>query len=109
MVTVDNEPVETYSLYTDLNSQQIKVLSNLLEKFKHGMTPSQDRTTTIDNDIELQTSEPVIAKFYPVHVKLKEHFDKEVDILLKLKIFSRHVLGVLHLWSWCKRLMEVIS
>ena len=26
------------------------------------------------------------AKFYPVPVKLGEHFDKEVDTLLKLKI-----------------------
>ena len=57
----------------------------MLEKFKHGMTPLQDCTTTIDHDIELQTSEPATAKFYPVHVKLKEHFDKEVDLLLKLK------------------------
>ena len=49
------------------------------------LLPSSD---TIDYDIELQTSEPVRAKFYPVPVQLKEHFGKEADVLLKLKIIQ---------------------
>ena len=43
----------------DLNREQIKVLSNLLERFQHVITSLPGCSDTIDYNIELQMSEPV--------------------------------------------------
>ena len=87
-VTDDAESVETYSLCPNLDSKQIKLLSAVFDKFEHIMTPLSGCSDTIEYDIELLTSELVGAKFYQVPVKLREYFDKEVDVLLELKIIQ---------------------
>ena len=85
--TVSNisEADKAFSLCSDLSNQQIKLLSAVLNKFKHVMTPLPGCSDTIEHDIELQTSEPVRAKFYQVPVNLSEYFTREVNILLELK------------------------
>ena len=57
-----SEADETFSLCSDLNSQQIKLLSAVLDKLQV-MTPLPGCSDTIEYVIELQTSEPVRAKF----------------------------------------------
>ena len=57
------------------------------------MTPLPGYSDTIGYDIELQTSEPVRPKFNPVPVNLTEYFDKEVGILLELKIIHLSAAG----------------
>ena len=76
-VTNNTEANKIFSLCSDLNQEQLKLLSAVLDKFKHVMTPLPGCSDTIEYDIELQTSEPVRAKFYPVPVNLREYFDTE--------------------------------
>ena len=87
MVTVKTESVKNYSLCPDLNAEQIKLQSVVLNKYELVMTPLPGCSETITYDIEL-TSKPVRAKFYPVPVKSREYFDEEVDTSLKLKIIQ---------------------
>ena len=63
MVNVKTESVENYSLCPYLGAEQIKLLSAVLNKFGHVMTPFPSCYDTITYDIELLTTEPVRAKF----------------------------------------------
>ena len=58
--TVNNisEADKTFSLCSDLNNEQIKLLSAVLDKSKHAMTPLPGCSDTIEYDTELQASEP---------------------------------------------------
>ena len=47
MVTVKTESVENYSLCSDLDAEQIKLLSAVLNKFEHVMTSLPDFSDTI--------------------------------------------------------------
>ena len=73
-VTNISEADETFSLCSDLNNEQVKLLSAVLDKFKRVMTPLPGCSDTIEYDIELQTSEPVRDKILPCTCKFKGIF-----------------------------------
>ena len=87
IVTVEGGD-EQVSVCPDLSQEQVFQVEELLEEFKNTLSPLPGCTDVIKFDIELTTTTPVRARFYPVPVHLQPHFNAEVDKLLALGIIQ---------------------
>ena len=71
-----------------LSEQEKFELDEVTSEYKDVLSPIPGCTDAVVYDITLMTSDPVRARFYPVPIHLKPHFDKEVDDLLDLGIIQ---------------------
>ena len=75
----------------NLSSENIKDINNIIQEYSDVFSNLPGHTNTVDHKIELNCSEPVISKVYPVPVHLRTHFDTEVNDLLKQGIIERSI------------------
>lgn len=86
--TILNKNCNTCSLQTesDLNNDQMILLTSIIEKFKQLAISDLGLTHLVEHKIELTTNEPFRQKTFPLSPYMQEHMNKEIDRLLKLGV-----------------------
>ena len=76
------------SIYEALSGKQNQDIQRLILENKVAFSMLPGLTTAIEHDIELNTTESIRSKNYPVPFNLKNAFNEEVDNLLKMDIIQ---------------------
>jgi hypothetical protein len=79
---------ECPSISSELTTDQIQDIEKLLTKYNTVLSPLPGKTSTIKYDIELQSTAPVRARYYPEPVHLREVCDGEIKKMLELDLIE---------------------
>ncbi|XP_047469564.1 uncharacterized protein LOC125025584 [Penaeus chinensis] len=73
---------------SDLSAEQKSDIQSLTTNFRDVFSLIPGCTNTLEHDIEVNTTERIKSKIYPIPIHLKSHFEAEVDRLLEQGIIQ---------------------
>nr|XP_027232840.1 uncharacterized protein LOC113824300 [Penaeus vannamei] len=73
---------------SDLSAEQKSDIDSVIAEFVDVFSLTPGCTNTLEHDIEVNTTERIKSKVYPIPIHLKPHFEDEVDQLLEQGIIQ---------------------
>ena len=73
---------------SDLSAEQKSDIDSVIAEFVDVFSLTPGCTNTLEHDIEVNTTEHIKSKVYPIPIHLKPHFEDEVDQLLEQGIIQ---------------------
>lgn len=82
------ESIHDVTLDEQLSGEQVQEVQELLVKYLEVLTDLPGKTTVVEHDIKLTTSQPIRSRPYRLPYASRKHVQEEVDSMLKMGVIE---------------------